>query len=481
MGNKLSAAGSAPAPAPAPAQAAPARASSGRATHTLTPEQLLHTLQEQQQMQAHMGMMVRARGGGFGGFPASPPEATRVDRLTAFKPSFTVNKSSLALFACAGGPFASLRFEFDAKSACCISVYFVAVKDPRPEASAKPLHDRLITKFPRAAAASRRRFGAGMKQVYDQRIIMAELEAQAVAAPADEGKAARASGALALGEYLPEELVHVPAAEISASGSVGSAFSASASRRALEAFAALPCRALIGADVPSDQRKMAIPPGMFPLVIIMEDDPEAGAALQPEPTEPQVHATFGCFQAATPASASVSAPAPAPDGQTAETAGDMALEGANARETVEQPVLKVRVLHELIQIGSTVYEIKQLFGNAAGAAPSPTSPEFRSVDASAEPREILGTERGSPADGIGAKGEFVDNGAQAKDDIASSLASLEVAGTECVICLTERRSITILPCRHVCLCATCAFELGRQSSNKCPICRTTIERLLTLS
>jgi len=144
MGQKLSV------PAGSPAQAPAQRSSAGRATHSLTPEQLLYTLHEQQQMQAHVGMMVRARGGGF---PASPPEATRVDRLTAFRPNFIVKKDSLALFACAGGPFAALRFEFDAKSACCISVYFVAVKDPRPESSSKPLHDLLITKFPRAAAA----------------------------------------------------------------------------------------------------------------------------------------------------------------------------------------------------------------------------------------------------------------------------------------------------------------------------------------
>ena len=478
MGQKLSV------PAGSPAQAPAQRSSAGRATHSLTPEQLLYTLQEQQQMQAHVGMMVRARGGGF---PASPPEATRVDRLTAFRPNFIVKKDSLALFACAGGPFAALRFEFDAKSACCISVYFVAVKDPRPESSSKPLHDRLITKFPRAAAASRRRFCAGMRQVYDQRVIMADLVAQAAAAPAaqspaDEGQAARASGALVLGEYLPEELVHVPAAEISAPGSSGGAFSASAARRALEAIALSPCRALIGADVPLDQRKMAIPPNMFPLVIIMEDDPDAVAASQLEPTEPQVHATFGCFQAAAPVAA---VPTSAPHACSDETAGGIARVGAGAATDtqgyIEQPVLGVRVLHELIQIGSTVYEIKQLFGNASGAAPSPTTSDLRSAVPSTEPRELLGTDRALPADGSVPSGGLSGGGAQTRDSIVSSLASLEFAGTECVICLTERRSITILPCRHVCLCASCAFELGRQSSNKCPICRTTIERLLTLS
>jgi hypothetical protein len=41
---------------------------------------------------------------------------------------------------------------------------------------------------------------------------------------------------------------------------------------------------------------------------------------------------------------------------------------------------------------------------------------------------------------------------------------------ECVICLTELRTVALFPCRHFCLCMTCAEALPSQS-NKCPICR----------
>ena len=46
----------------------------------------------------------------------------------------------------------------------------------------------------------------------------------------------------------------------------------------------------------------------------------------------------------------------------------------------------------------------------------------------------------------------------------------------CVICMTEPRDTTVLPCRHMCMCSECAKVL-RLQSNKCPICRTSIESL----
>ncbi|KAL2533658.1 putative E3 ubiquitin-protein ligase LOG2 [Abeliophyllum distichum] len=53
-------------------------------------------------------------------------------------------------------------------------------------------------------------------------------------------------------------------------------------------------------------------------------------------------------------------------------------------------------------------------------------------------------------------------------------------GKECVICLLEPRDITVLPCRHMCMCSSCAKVL-RSRTNKCPICRQPFERLLEIS
>jgi len=50
---------------------------------------------------------------------------------------------------------------------------------------------------------------------------------------------------------------------------------------------------------------------------------------------------------------------------------------------------------------------------------------------------------------------------------------------ECVVCLSEPRDTTILPCNHLCLCAGCA-EVMRTQTNKCPICRAPVKKLLSI-
>ncbi|KAJ6823477.1 putative E3 ubiquitin-protein ligase LOG2 [Iris pallida] len=52
-------------------------------------------------------------------------------------------------------------------------------------------------------------------------------------------------------------------------------------------------------------------------------------------------------------------------------------------------------------------------------------------------------------------------------------------GKECVICLSEPRDTTVLPCRHMCMCSACAQVL-RYQTNRCPICRQPVERLLEI-
>lgn len=50
----------------------------------------------------------------------------------------------------------------------------------------------------------------------------------------------------------------------------------------------------------------------------------------------------------------------------------------------------------------------------------------------------------------------------------------------CVICLTDNRNVLLLPCRHLCLCGTCAENLKYQSAN-CPICRIPFRALLQIN
>jgi len=50
---------------------------------------------------------------------------------------------------------------------------------------------------------------------------------------------------------------------------------------------------------------------------------------------------------------------------------------------------------------------------------------------------------------------------------------------ECVICMGSARDTMILPCRHLCLCNTCADSLRFQASS-CPICRQSFRALLQI-
>ncbi|GFY68995.1 e3 ubiquitin ligase Rnf157 [Trichonephila inaurata madagascariensis] len=56
---------------------------------------------------------------------------------------------------------------------------------------------------------------------------------------------------------------------------------------------------------------------------------------------------------------------------------------------------------------------------------------------------------------------------------------VEDTGFECVICMSDHRDTLILPCRHLCLCNSCADSL-RYQANNCPICRAPFRALLSI-
>lgn len=49
----------------------------------------------------------------------------------------------------------------------------------------------------------------------------------------------------------------------------------------------------------------------------------------------------------------------------------------------------------------------------------------------------------------------------------------------CVICQDHQKSVLLLPCRHVCLCAACNTRL-KNYNRTCPICRTVVERTMKI-
>mmetsp|Transcript_3157 Transcript_3157/g.11396 ORF Transcript_3157/g.11396 Transcript_3157/m.11396 type:complete len:366 (-) Transcript_3157:120-1217(-) len=56
---------------------------------------------------------------------------------------------------------------------------------------------------------------------------------------------------------------------------------------------------------------------------------------------------------------------------------------------------------------------------------------------------------------------------------------MDANSKECVICLAAARDTTVLPCRHMCMCAPCAKVL-RYRTTACPICRCPIDSLLQI-
>ena len=44
--------------------------------------------------------------------------------------------------------------------------------------------------------------------------------------------------------------------------------------------------------------------------------------------------------------------------------------------------------------------------------------------------------------------------------------------SECLVCMSEAKSVLLLPCRHLCVCAECFDSFQQQ---KCPVCRAPLE------
>ena len=78
----------------------------------------------------------------------------------------------------------------------------------------------------------------------------------------------------------------------------------------------------------------------------------------------------------------------------------------------------------------------------------------------------------------GIENKVVDGGYSGYTDALAD-DEVEDTGAECVVCMSDMRDTLILPCRHLCLCNTCADSL-RYQANNCPICRAPFRALLQI-
>jgi hypothetical protein len=81
--------------------------------------------------------------------------------------------------------------------------------------------------------------------------------------------------------------------------------------------------------------------------------------------------------------------------------------------------------------------------------------------------------------GFASKGENSDPN-NANEGSQDNIEEAVETSPDCVICLSEEKNTVVLPCRHMCLCDSCADVLKSQN-NKCPICRQPFHSLLRLT
>ncbi|CAI7793425.1 unnamed protein product [Closterium sp. NIES-53] len=166
-------------------------------------------------------------------------------------------------------------------------------------------------------------------------------------------------------------------------------------------------------------------------------DSDPGAPL---PTSVQSQMTYAVFE-----KAAVTRTEKEGEGESAE--------GDKGKGTGELPGLfVVRPVKQKIWVDGTSYEVQEIYGIEQCGRANP------------------GRSKKVEAEGGGGEGSALVGEEEEED---------EVAGKECVICMSAPRDTTVLPCRHMCMCADCAKVL-RYQTNKCPICRQPVQSLLEI-
>ena len=63
-------------------------------------------------------------------------------------------------------------------------------------------------------------------------------------------------------------------------------------------------------------------------------------------------------------------------------------------------------------------------------------------------------------------------------EIASHQASGSNTVGSCIFCLERQAATVFVPCGHRSLCNQCSVQLSGLLGNKCPICRSVVERCI---
>lgn len=66
-----------------------------------------------------------------------------------------------------------------------------------------------------------------------------------------------------------------------------------------------------------------------------------------------------------------------------------------------------------------------------------------------------------------------------KDDSKKNEGAAESSNL-CIVCFSEKKQTLLLPCRHYCMCETCAQGVKYHGQGRCPICREQVSRYVLL-
>ena len=128
------------------------------------------------------------------------------------------------------------------------------------------------------------------------------------------------------------------------------------------------------------------------------------------------------------------------------------------------------VVVQLVSGGATP-QTSLYYGSLAGFAP--TSSEEASITIVKQGIEVGGTFH-ILQEIYGLSGSRRE--ATGGDDATKELQ----AESECVVCLTDPKNTSLMPCRHLCVCQQCGKDLVERKM-RCPVCREPVTELLTLT
>jgi len=77
--------------------------------------------------------------------------------------------------------------------------------------------------------------------------------------------------------------------------------------------------------------------------------------------------------------------------------------------------------------------------------------------------------------------KIIEGETELTEDLAEAFKNIKIYentdDTECIVCMSEDKSVVFAPCGHYCSCESCAIQINH-SQGKCPICRTRIQTIV---